>query len=269
MAQTRFLGNAVNAVNAEKERNLKIELIAAGLPRCATSSLREAFEKLGYAPCMHFDQVSPSAPRMHLVHKALSEPDRRKRQEVLFKIFEGYRSTADVPGAWFVQDLLEMYPDAKVILNTRDPDKWLKSIDETIGPATTKKMQMATFWHSSLYSVSTLYETWENSAHAQAVGTGRMIHRQTLIRHQDWVRGLMKKDGRGYIEWDPPMGWAPICELVEKPVPNEDFPHANDTAFMLKVHKLMWIIGALFWLRALAVPGLIFALFRVAQRWGY
>jgi hypothetical protein len=39
-------------------------------------------------------------------------------------LFRGYRAAVDWPTAAFYEDLMEKYPDAKVILTVRDPDKW-------------------------------------------------------------------------------------------------------------------------------------------------
>jgi hypothetical protein len=47
-------------------------------------------------------------------------------------IFEGYDAVVDFPGCIFFKQYLAKYPDAKVIYNVRDPEKWRKSVLETI-----------------------------------------------------------------------------------------------------------------------------------------
>lgn len=37
-----------------------------------------------------------------------------------------WKAVCDMPAAYFAEELLEAYPDAKVILTTRDVDKWHK-----------------------------------------------------------------------------------------------------------------------------------------------
>ena len=39
------------------------------------------------------------------------------------------------------------------------------------------------------------------------------------------VRGLVPQDR--LLEWSIDQGWAPLCEFLAKPVPDEPFPHAN------------------------------------------
>lgn len=38
---------------------------------------------------------------------------------------EGFVATTDSPGAQFVEELMELYPDAKVICTVRDPDAYV------------------------------------------------------------------------------------------------------------------------------------------------
>lgn len=49
------------------------------------------------------------------------------------KLLGDFDAGADVPFATFGTDLIEAYPDAKVVLNTRDVDGWLDSMRRTVG----------------------------------------------------------------------------------------------------------------------------------------
>ncbi len=45
---------------------------------------------------------------------------------------QGYEATCDMPSAKFYKEQMIRYPDAKVILTLRDPEKWYKSCMDTI-----------------------------------------------------------------------------------------------------------------------------------------
>jgi hypothetical protein len=47
-------------------------------------------------------------------------------------LFRGYRAAVDWPAAAFYEELMERYPEAKIILTVRDPDKWYESARSTI-----------------------------------------------------------------------------------------------------------------------------------------
>ena len=42
------------------------------------------------------------------------------------------------------------------------------------------------------------------------------------------IRGLVPKER--LLEWAVEDGWEPLCEFLDKPVPNEPFPHVNTGA---------------------------------------
>ncbi|MCJ1358916.1 MAG: hypothetical protein MMC33_008916 [Icmadophila ericetorum] len=97
----------------------KFQVIGVGLPRSGTASFTAALEILLGAPL----------ERCPLSHTYTQ----RSRQEDHSQDNQGtngrLRGTTDTPGAHFVSELLELYPDAKVICTVRDPDAWAKSID--------------------------------------------------------------------------------------------------------------------------------------------
>jgi hypothetical protein len=53
-------------------------------------------------------------------------------REPLRKTLERYNSGCDYPICEAIDDLRKMYPDAKILLTTRDPESWYKSCLETV-----------------------------------------------------------------------------------------------------------------------------------------
>ncbi|MCE6077768.1 sulfotransferase family protein [Agrobacterium vitis] len=110
-------------------------VIGAGLGRTGTLSLKLALEHLGIAPCYHAMEIAAtvrtSLPLWNDAIGGTADWDR---------IFEGYRATVDYPSCLFWRELMEHYPQAKIILTRRDPDGWFESVSETIFPAKRKGM---------------------------------------------------------------------------------------------------------------------------------
>jgi Sulfotransferase domain len=46
--------------------------------------------------------------------RAAHTEDKATRQQILREICKDYRAIVDAPGCFFVEDLMEIYPDAKV-----------------------------------------------------------------------------------------------------------------------------------------------------------
>ena len=97
------------SIAEQSKSQCSLEVIGAGLPRCATSSLQAALESshLGFSPSMHMARVIPHVDRAQLVIDALREKDRNRRQKLLYQIFDGFAATCDFPGVMFIDDLMD------------------------------------------------------------------------------------------------------------------------------------------------------------------
>ncbi|MCJ1473133.1 hypothetical protein MMC13_001784 [Lambiella insularis] len=239
-----------------------LKVIAVGLPRCATSSLQSALEnELGCGPCMHMAYVAPYPELLKLCHDAMLETDKQKRQKMLHTLFDGYVSSADVPGTFFADDLMEMYPDAKIILNTRNSaQKWLTSIRYTLYFFSTKSYYCVCYLLPTDYWMYHVQEAvkklwWRR--HAISSPDGFYVL-ETYDKHNQWVKDAAKRQGKSVLEWQPQHGWAPLCESLGKPVPKTEFPHLNDEAFVKKLHIFLLVRGLLAWAALLSLPVVAF-----------
>lgn len=57
----------------------------------------------------------------------------------------------------------------------------------------------------------------------------------SLEEHNNWVREHTPPDKFHEIELKD--GWAPLCRILDKPVPAEPFPRANDAEAVAKLSK--------------------------------
>ena len=123
-----------------------VQVIGAGLPRTGTTSLVAAMEILGFGPSFHFTEVvyNPGyAPILNRILQAFRMTDSRfvpkSKEELdamkdqLKDLFRGYKSTLGAPACFFVPELMELYPHAKVLLSVRDSDEaWYKSVQDNL-----------------------------------------------------------------------------------------------------------------------------------------
>src|SRR5688572_2410884 len=96
-----------------------IEVIGAGFGRTGTSSLKKALEILGYDPCYHMSEVVRNSHFKFWIKVSKKEP--YNFDEVFKSDKLTYRASVDFPSSLFWKEQLKRYPDAKVILTTRDP----------------------------------------------------------------------------------------------------------------------------------------------------
>jgi len=107
---------------------MALEIVGAGYGRTGTDSLREALTILGFGPCHHMHEIRDNPEKAQPWHDHFCSDTPLD----LDLLFDGYRSQVDWPGAHLWRESADRYPEAKVILSTRDPEAWWESYSKTI-----------------------------------------------------------------------------------------------------------------------------------------
>jgi len=269
----RFL-NDDTVVVSTSEAKKTLQVIAAGLPRCATSSIQEAFESpwLNLGPSMHMAHVFPHVERGELVVAAINEKDPARRQKMVRQLFAGHAATSDFPGICFIEDLMDLYPDAPVILNQRESaEVWAKSFGDSLGFFESRTYRYITLlWkqdrvHTVLHRECNIY--FDNKfRYNGSGGEGMGYNVRWYEDYNAMVRKAAKDRGRPLLEWKPQDGWRPICEFLGKECPPEDvpFPRVNDQKSMRVVKTILVARGLLSWA---ALGGLVYTGCVYGPRW--
>lgn len=242
------------------------QLLAAGLWRTATSSLQSAFESptLSLSPSMHGAYIMPSNERMQLCVSACSaSTPAHQRREILHALFDGYRASSDFPGMAFVDDLLDMYPSMRVVLNQRkSPQAWEKSVRGSLRFFSTRTYLVLTYWVPQSYWHHRLYRAYMDLARRRW-GIEDVFTAEAYQVHNEWVREVCRERGREVVEWEPGMGWGPLCEVVGREVPRDaegredEFPNVNESEAIADLTKFLIKRGLKAWAVVVGVPTLV------------
>merc|ERR1712168_995780 len=104
----------------------KLLVIGAGLGRTGTLSTRSALEHLLGHPCYH--GVVPIAERPeHVLPWIEVFTSAKLEPEMANNLLAGYSAGLDLTIFTWYKQLMEIYPDAKVLLTVRDPERWFAS----------------------------------------------------------------------------------------------------------------------------------------------
>jgi Sulfotransferase domain len=214
-----------------------MKVIGAGLPRTATLSQHAAMEILGFTPVYHmatlFELEQGGAWRAVLDGK-------RAAAELL----DGYEATVDWPGSYYTKDLVEAFPEAKVVLSERPPEAWANSMVKTIWALFYADNLMRHLsdaracidpgWRAYLEMMK---DMWHG---AGLFDDGRNTTPQHLAeaftRRNDELKAELPAER--LLVWSARDGWEPLCEFLEVPVPDEPFPQINDSG-----HFTEWMIA--------------------------
>jgi hypothetical protein len=206
-----------------------MKVIGAGLPRSATTTQMFAFEQLGFAPCYHMrDLLMDLENGLPLWEAAIDgKPD-------WAAIFGEARSTCDWPSAFFYRELMEQYPDAKVLLSVRGAEEWSRSMEKTIwgmwhGDTILHHLNDARcvvdpLWARYIALMSRMNFS-ETGAFAGADDMPKLM--AAMERWNQQVQADVPAER--LLVWKPEEGVEPIAEFLEVPLPEEELPRLNDT----------------------------------------
>jgi hypothetical protein len=151
------------------------------------------------------------------------------------ELFGPCEAITDIAGP-FALSLIAAYPEAKVILVTRDFDKWWKSVDETLVPM---------IWGPVSEVFSRCIEPLLGS---RMIAAGRKMllgwsrtknleefrenSRMAFDRHEREIMGAVPQERLLYYRMGD--GWEPLCRFLDAEAPDGKFPHANEQAAMKK-----------------------------------
>jgi hypothetical protein len=202
---------------------MALEVIGSGLGRTGTKSMQSALNRLGFGPCHHMVEVLTHPETMPLWVAAA------KGAKNWDQLFAGYRSMVDWPGVQYWRELIVYWPNAKVLHTTRDADAWFESTQATIfNPVNLQRFEqggpMAEFFAVALGEVR-----------------DHLNDRAYMIdyfhRHEAEVKATVPAER--LLIYPVGSGWAPLCEWLGVPVPDEPFPSENSRAeFADRAHAM-------------------------------
>jgi len=146
------------------------------------------------------------------------------------RLFEGYQATVDWPGCTFYKELMQHYPDAKVILSVRDPEAWYKSATDTIYSMSRRGFPMSLVpllvprLRRFVRMVSTIIwrNTFDNRFEDKASALSVFNDHNAEVKQTVPAEKLLVYEVR--------EGWGPLCSFLDVPVPDKPFPRLNDSA---------------------------------------
>jgi hypothetical protein len=207
---------------------MNLEVIGAGFGRTGTMSMKAALEELGFGPCYHMRELFEHPEHIGQWRAAM------RGEPVDWEFVLGdYRATVDWPGCTFYEELLEMNPDAKVILTVRDPHRWYESTRDTIyrisGASYSVAFRLAGLVMPRARQVNRARRfvselVWEGDFGGRF---GDRVHAiGTFERHNEGVKRRVPPER--LLVYEVKQGWGPLCDFLGVEAPDEPFPHLND-----------------------------------------
>lgn len=223
--------------SGKRDEKTPMQVLAVGISRSGTESLREALHIIGFEHTHHgFDTILPPSS-LQTVYRLLQKKyntviENGQKQKLTAADFDMVLSdcvgVSDLFAAEFASDLIAAYPDAKVILNVRkNLDGWYSSMEQTMGYFDKNPVDWDwckswfnadLFWIRQTMCRTMMPRFFRGKFHSN----GKWVYGE----HIAMVRGLNLPEDR-LLEWSVEDGWEPLCKFLGKDVPPLEFPNGN------------------------------------------
>lgn len=244
---------------SKKKRVVPMKVLSMGWPRTASMSTSAALSILGFDDVYHMVSFIENPLDAKLWDRALDAKYNGKgtfTREDWDALLGHCGAVTDWPPSIFADELIEAYPEAKVILHVRPSDKWLASMKATIfNPELNWLKDFLTY-------VDYRWWYWRPAVGRMAMaalGPDPTKAKEKYEEHNRHVQEIVPKDR--LLLWGPQDGWEPICKFLDVPIPDRPVPYINESAnfaqewreacyhdlgkFLLKVATIAAIGGAI------------------------
>lgn len=222
-----------------RQRTVPMEVLSLGASRTGTLSVQEALTVLGHRT-YHYSSIFANVQDAD-IWMEVSKARKAKRaafdwQRHFDQVLGDYSAITDNPGVALWRELIEAYPEAKVVLVVRDEDRWVPSIggliDGILGPAPTYVLRHTDpYWFGRIINLG---RAWiEAFAGTTNPTQAKKNARDAYGKQNAQIRASVPKDR--LLEYKLGSGWEPLCKFLGKDVPSVLFPHRNEAATLQNV----------------------------------
>lgn len=229
------------------------------MSRSGTESVRTALEELGYLRTYHGVRDLLASNDGFLWGELTDRKYGKKPKPITREDFDlllgDCMAVTDMPCMAFWPELMDAYPDAKVLLVEREIEAWYHSFDKVIVKEVFSwkrdiiafAMWIRLFAPNPNMFINHLYlgywrakDKWEMARNARAV----------YKEHYDSIEARAKAEGRPVLRMRLEDGWGPMCEFLgkERPPGYEDgkLPRSNEwqkTSANTRYYQNMAMLG--------------------------
>ena len=192
-----------------------MKVICAGFLKTGTKSITKALQHLGFTVFDWEEQTYDFLDHWVDVFQNGVKPDVKR-------VYQNADVCVDIPGYFFFEEILEAFPDCKVILSVREEDSWIESLVRQLDSSSRSKISM-------LSPTARKMHYFVDSFFNAAIGTfntkSTYVIRKRYRIHNHRVKSIVPADK--LLVYNVKEGWKPLCDFLECEVPTIAFPHEN------------------------------------------
>ena len=190
-----------------------------------TKSIAKALQHLGFTVFDWEEQVFDSLDHWVDVFQNGTKPDVKR-------VYQNADACVDTPGYFFFEEILEAFPDCKVILSVREEDSWIESVVRQLDSLVGLLPKVVLMLSPTVKKMRYVWRSFRNAAIGTVNNKSTYVMRKRYRIHNDRVKSIVPADK--LLVYNVKQGWKPLCDFLECEIPTIAFPHENIKAEISK-----------------------------------
>ena len=196
-----------------------MKVICAGIGKTGTKSITKALRHLGFTVFDWEEQTFYFIDHWVDVFQNGAQPDVKR-------LYKDVDVLVDSPGNFFWEEILEAFPDSKVILSEREEDSWVKSlVNQLQVTAAVKYREFYRMLSPTTRKIYFVFYSYLNAALGTTNPRSTIVFRKRYREHNRRVKSLVPAEK--LLLYNVKQGWKPLCDFLGCEVPTVPFPHEN------------------------------------------
>ena len=195
-----------------------MKVICAGYGKTGTKSIAKALQQLGYTVFDWEEQAFDFRDHWLDVFQNGTKPDVKR-------VYQNADVCIDFPGVFFFEEILEAFPDCKVILSVREEDSWIESLVRQLDSVAAVRSKAACMLSPTARKVDDVFYSFLDAAYGTCNTKSTYVFRKRYRIHNHRVKSIVPADK--LLVYNVKEGWKPLCDFLECDVPTIAFPHEN------------------------------------------
>ena len=202
-----------------------MKVICAGFLKTGTKSIAKALRHLGFTVFDWEEQMFDFLDHWVDVFQNGAKPDVKR-------VYQNADVCVDMPGIFFFEEILEAFPDCKVILSVREEDSWIESAVNQFDSLYASRSKIVSMLSPTARKMHYVFDSFLNAAIGSCNTKSTYVIRKRYRIHNHRVKSIVPAEK--LLVYNVKEGWKPLCDFLKCEVPTFSFPSENIKAEITK-----------------------------------
>ena len=204
---------------------LEMKIICTGVGKTGTKSIAKALRQLGFEVLDFEEQTLDFLDHWVDVFQNGTKPDVKR-------VYQNADVCVGAPGNIFFEEILEGFPDCKVVLSVREEDSWTESVVRQVDSLNASRSKIVSMLSPTARKMEYFLDCIFNAIIGTCNTKSTYVIRKRYRIHNHRVKSFVPA-GK-LLVYNVKEGWKPLCDFLECEVPAIAFPHENINAAFTK-----------------------------------